>query len=263
MFERSGRTPLASINFVTAHDGFTLADLTAYDSKHNEANGEENRDGSNDNRSYNHGAEGRTDDETILAARERTARNVMATLLMSVGVPMLTAGDERGRTQQGNNNAYCQDNELAWVDWQGDAAAERMLTATRALLAIRREFLARQPVGFPGRATSSTLLWFNASGMPMTPAEWDNPDTRTVQLMLTTPGGRAGALVVINGSTADRRIHLPAAWILRQQGLAGAKPAAVELVFDSADPAFHRAGARFALGESDSLAANSVSVYRC
>jgi glycogen operon protein len=263
MFERSGRTPLASINFVTAHDGFTLADLTSYDRKHNEANGEENRDGSNDNRSYNHGTEGPTEDDAILAARGQTARNVMATLLLSVGVPMLTAGDELGRTQLGNNNAYCQDNELAWVDWHKDAAAQRMLAATRSLLAIRREFLARLPVGFPGRSASSTLLWFNTSGMPMTPAEWDDPATRTVQLMITTPGGQAGVLIVVNGSTVDRKIHLPAAWILRQQGLAGAEPASVELVFDSADPAFHRAGARLSLGESDSLAANSVSVYRC
>ncbi|WP_159617068.1 glycogen debranching protein GlgX [Arthrobacter zhaoguopingii] len=263
LFRHSGRTPLASINFVTAHDGFTLADLTAYDRKHNEANGEENRDGSNDNRSYNHGAEGRTENDAIIAAREQTARNLMATLLMSVGVPMITAGDELGRTQRGNNNAYCQDNELAWISWQQDAAAERMITATRALLRIRRRFLAGQSPAFPGRVADSALLWFNASGLPMTPADWDDPSTRVVQLMLADPDGQAGALIAVNGSLTDRKIHLPAAWILQGQGLAEARATTMELAFDSADPALRRSGARISLGESDSLAANSVAVYLC
>lgn len=117
LFAGSGRTTLSSINFVTAHDGFPLADLTAYEHKHNEANGEGNRDGSNENRSYNHGAEGPTGDRDITQRRAQTARNIMATLLMSLGVPMITAGDELGRTQQGNNNAYCQDSPLTWINW--------------------------------------------------------------------------------------------------------------------------------------------------
>ena len=117
LFEASGRSRLASLNFITAHDGFTLADLVSYDRKHNEANGEQNRDGHGDNRSYNHGFEGRTEDDAVLARRAQTSRNLMASLMISLGVPMITAGDEIGRTQQGNNNAYCQDNPIAWIDW--------------------------------------------------------------------------------------------------------------------------------------------------
>ncbi len=116
LYEASGRKPHASVNFVTAHDGFTLQDLVSYDSKHNEANGEENRDGHDNNLSWNHGVEGPTDDETINALRAQQRRNMIATLLLSQGVPMLLAGDELGHTQKGNNNAYCQDNETSWLD---------------------------------------------------------------------------------------------------------------------------------------------------
>jgi glycogen operon protein len=176
---------------------------------------------------------------------------------------MITAGDELGRTQWGNNNAYCQDNELAWISWQQDAAAERMLTATRALLRIRRRFLAGQSPAFPGRVADSALLWFNASGLPMTPADWDDTSTRVVQLMLADPDGQAGALIAVNGSIMDRKIHLPAAWILQGQGLAEARATTMELAFDSADPGLRRSGARFSLGESDTLTANSVAIYLC
>ena len=117
LYEQSGRRPYASINFVTCHDGFTLHDLVSYNEKHNEANGEDNRDGDNHNLSWNCGAEGPTDDPAILALRERQKRNFMATLFLSQGVPMLSGGDEMGRTQRGNNNAYCQDNEISWIDW--------------------------------------------------------------------------------------------------------------------------------------------------
>ena len=117
LYASNGRRPLASVNFVTAHDGFTLRDLVSYNDKHNEANGEDNRDGENHNRSWNHGAEGPTDDPGINALRARQQRNFLTTLLLSQGVPMLLAGDEIGRTQQGNNNAYCQDNEISWIDW--------------------------------------------------------------------------------------------------------------------------------------------------
>src|SRR6202022_2175681 len=126
LYETTNRPPSASVNFVTAHDGFTLKDLVSYDHKHNEANGEDNRDGSDDNRSWNCGVEGPTDDPAILALRARQKRNFLTTLLLSQGVPMLLAGDEMGRTQQGNNNAYCQDNEVSWLDWS-QADAERDL----------------------------------------------------------------------------------------------------------------------------------------
>ncbi len=268
-FAASGRGPLASINLVTAHDGFTLADLTAYERKHNEANGEGNRDGHNDNRSYNHGAEGRSEDEAILAAREQSARNVMASLLISLGVPMMTAGDEFGRSQGGNNNAYCQDNDLAWVHWPRDAASLRMLDTTRTLLSIRREFLAGQPSTFPSRGGRSTLLWFNAAGAPMTEHEWHDPQTRTVQLLLGSEGGTINGLVVINGSLQDTRIHLPAAWVLKGQGRKGERPRWFSQTFDSAartppsDAEPSSGPERRRSGEAAVVAANSVRVYRC
>ena len=134
LYESDGRHPSASINFVTAHDGFTLADLVAYNDKHNEANGEDNQDGTDDNRSWNCGAEGPTDDPEVNALRERQQRNFLTTLLLSQGVPMITAGDELGRTQGGNNNAWCQDNEISWIDWDIDAKGTELLEFTRRLL---------------------------------------------------------------------------------------------------------------------------------
>src|SRR6185312_1473126 len=122
LYGLSGRRPWASVNFVTAHDGFTVRDLVSYDRKHNEANGEHNKGGTDNNRASNHGVEGETTDKKIVALRSRQAANLMATLCLSNGVPMITAGDERGRTQRGNNNAYCQDNELSWIDWRPDNA---------------------------------------------------------------------------------------------------------------------------------------------
>ncbi|MFC3298303.1 glycogen debranching protein GlgX [Arthrobacter agilis] len=271
-FGASGRSALASINLITAHDGFTLADLTAYERKHNEANGEGNRDGHGDNRSYNHGAEGRTEDEGILAARERSARNLMASLLISLGVPMLTAGDEFGRSQGGNNNAYCQDTEVAWVHWPADAASRRMLEATRTLLTIRKDFLAAQPPTFPSRGDQSTLLWFNASGLPMTAHEWDDPHTRTVQLLLGSRGGTINGLVVINGALEDVRVHLPSAWIQQEQGVGSDQPRWFSRTFDSAAAGVFgapgagtpdAAGDRLRSGEPDMVAADSVRIYRC
>ena len=262
-FAGSGRGPLASVNFVTAHDGFTLADLTAYEQKHNEANGEENRDGSGDNRSYNHGAEGRTEDESVLAAREQSARNIMASLLISLGVPMITAGDEFGRSQQGNNNAYCQDGELAWVHWPEDAASLRMLESTRTLLSIRRDFLAAQPATFPSRQDQSTLLWFDAAGLPMTASQWDDPQRRTIQLLLGSTGGSINGLVVVNGSPEEQRIHLPAARILQEQGVHGERPRWFSATFDSATGRPAPGVERLLPGDADTVAANSVRIYRC
>ena len=131
LYQHDGRRPFASINFITAHDGFTLRDLVSYNEKHNEANLEDNRDGDDDNRSWNHGVEGETDDPAINALRERQQRNFLATLLLSQGVPMLLGGDEIGRTQGGNNNAYCQDNEISWFDWDLRRAAADLLDFTR------------------------------------------------------------------------------------------------------------------------------------
>lgn len=262
VFARSGRTAVSSINFVTAHDGFTLADLTAYNRKHNEANGEANRDGHNDNRSYNHGVEGPTEQETILAARSLTARNLMATQLLALGVPMITAGDEFGRTQVGNNNAYCQDNELAWVHWNHDDDARTMLTATRELLRIRREFLSEQPAGYPAREETSYLLWFNADGEPMSQEQWSDQECRTIQLLLGSPDGALDGLIVVNGHLEDRRVVLPSAAALEKLGALESGNQMFELRFSTAIGPAKRRGARLRAGEADTAASNSVTVYR-
>ena len=137
LYQDDGRKPYASINFITCHDGFTLEDLVSFNEKHNEANGEENRDGANDNNSWNCGAEGPTDDPKIIELRERQKRNLMASLVLSVGVPMMLGGDELGHGQKGNNNTYCQDNELTWLDWDLDDRKQQFLEFTRKLLFIR------------------------------------------------------------------------------------------------------------------------------
>ena len=140
LFNRRGRKPWAGVNFVTAHDGFTLADLVSYNDKHNEANGEENRDGHNDNHSNNYGAEGPTDDAGIRETRLRQQRNMLATLMLSQGTPMILGGDEFGRTQRGNNNAYCQDNEISWFDWNLGPDAEALIRFTRRLIGLRHAY---------------------------------------------------------------------------------------------------------------------------
>lgn len=198
LYESSGRKPYASINFITAHDGFTLADLVTYNHKHNDENAENGSDGHDDNRSWNCGTEGPTADPTIAHLRERQRRNLMATLLLSQGVPMLSHGDEIGRTQRGNNNAYCQDNPLTWLDWEH--VDESMLTFTRELLAFRR----RHPVfhrrrWFQGRAIHGSLVhdiaWFAPSGEEMNDTGWRTPFARALGVFLdgatlSAPGPR-------------------------------------------------------------------------
>src|SRR5262249_41574257 len=140
LFNRRGRKPWATVNFVTAHDGFTLNDVVSYNDKHNEANGEDNRDGHSDNRSWNHGAEGPTDDTAIIELRERQKRNLLATLLLAQGTPMILGGDEFGRTQQGNNNGYCQDNEISWVHWDHDGRGQALTAFARRLAGLRAKY---------------------------------------------------------------------------------------------------------------------------
>jgi isoamylase len=180
LFAGDRRQPQASINFITAHDGFTLRDLVSYGSKHNEANGERNQDGADDNQSWNHGAEGETDDAAIIALRERQQRNLMATLLLSQGVPMVLGGDEIGRTQRGNNNAYCQDNELSWFDWNLDDRRRAMLDFTRRLIALRRRHpILQQRRFFVGdfiwESQAKDLAWLRPDGLEMTPHDWQKP----------------------------------------------------------------------------------------
>ncbi|MFD0379333.1 glycogen debranching protein GlgX [Streptomyces sp. NPDC127112] len=182
LYAWGGRRPYASVNFVTAHDGFTLRDLVSYERKHNEENGEANRDGTNDNRSWNCGTEGETDDPRIGALRRRQLRNLLTTLLLSTGVPMLVAGDEFGRTQGGNNNAYCQDNETGWVDWSllDDPAWSGLFALARRLVALRRSHpVLRRRAFFSGRAQGSDglrdLAWFTPAGAEMTERDWYAP----------------------------------------------------------------------------------------
>ena len=189
LYQHDGRRPYASINFVTAHDGFTLEDLVSYNEKHNEANGEDNRDGTNDNHSWNMGVEGPTDDPQILAARERQKRNLLATLFLSQGVPMLCGGDEIGRTQHGNNNAYCQDNEISWYDWKLDERRMKLLEFTRRLIKFRKDHLNfRRRKFFQDRsvyqATSKNIVWYGTDGHEMTQEEWNSGWVRSLGVML-------------------------------------------------------------------------------
>jgi glycogen operon protein len=174
-----GRRPTASINLVTVHDGFTLADLTAYDRKHNEANGEGSRDGTDDNRSWNCGAEGPTGDPHVNALRARQRRNLLATLLLSEGVPLLLAGDEFGRSQGGNNNAYCQDNAISWVDWSAQDA--ELLTFVRRLCRLRHEHPDFRRRRF---LTGADATWLRPDGQPMNDADWAAPYARAAAVLL-------------------------------------------------------------------------------
>jgi glycogen operon protein len=224
IFDRRGRRPWASINFITAHDGFTLADLYAYNEKHNEANDEENRDGHDDNRSWNCGVEGPTDDEEVIALRDRMRRFAITTLIVSQGVPMILMGDEIGRTQQGNNNGYCQDNELAWMDWSPAPREEAFCNYVAGALSLRQEldllaaphWLRGDPVaegGPPG------VRWLRTDGEPMTEDDWTNGLVKALSVSLADAHGH-GALILSNASDGDVAFVLPdagsgRAWRLR------------------------------------------------
>lgn len=194
------RTPLSSVSFVTAHDGFTMADLVAYDTKHNEANGEDNRDGNDHNRSWNHGAEGPTDDAVISLARRRSVRNLLGTLLLSAGVPMIASGDEIGRTHDGNNNPYCQDNEMTWLHWDLDDGRRDLLATAAHLTALRRE------VPVLRDHDESVIGWYDESGAAMTDEAWAQDERRTLQLHLA---GDPAALLVVHGGLAEAAVTLP------------------------------------------------------
>jgi glycogen operon protein len=189
LYAQSGRRPYASINFITAHDGFTLADLVSYNDKHNEANGENNADGENYNRSWNCGVEGPTDDRRVLSLRDQQRRNLMATLLLSVGVPMMSGGDEVGRTQHGNNNAYCQDNDISWTHWDLTPEQRDFLDFTRRVIRIRKENpVLRRRKFFQGRrirgAEVLDIAWLDASGREMTDETWNAPEVHTLGVRL-------------------------------------------------------------------------------
>ncbi|HEX7080511.1 MAG TPA: glycogen debranching protein GlgX [Gammaproteobacteria bacterium] len=208
-YEASDRRPTNSVNYVTCHDGFTLHDLVAYDRKHNEDNGEGNRDGAHDDFSWNSGAEGPTDDPGIQALRERRARNFVALLLLSQGVPMLLAGDERLRTQRGNNNAYCQDNEIGWVDWTPDPRRDAMLRFTREMIALRKRHASLRRTRFihPEADGQGGIRWYGAG---LEPPNWDDPEGRI--LCFTLAGleeGEPALHVMLNMSSEAVELPLP------------------------------------------------------
>jgi glycogen operon protein len=226
LYQGDGRSPFSSINFVTAHDGFTLRDLVSYNDKHNQANGEENHDGTDDNRSWNCGVEGETDDPAVQALRQRQQRNLLATLILSVGCPMIVAGDEMGRTQSGNNNVYCQDNETSWLDWEN--TDRELLDYTRHLIALRAEqpVLRRQRffAGQVGRGQRrKDVVWLDDHGVEMTEAEWDDESRRSLGMLLngdeipdhTADGHRIRGdtlLLIVHSHHKDKLWTLPSGW---------------------------------------------------
>ncbi len=223
LFERRGRRPWASVNFVTAHDGFTLADLWSYNAKHNEANGENNQDGHNDNRSWNCGVEGPSDDPAILDLRDRMRRNIMATMLLSQGTPMILMGDEVGRTQIGNNNAYCQDNEIAWLEWKHVNERDRaFMEFVRGLIRLRKRyrilhygrFLHGEPIDDEG---TRSVIWYRPDGREMDSPSWTDTNARVVGLLLSDKATRL--LILTSAYDQPLQFRLPradvSAWTVR------------------------------------------------
>ncbi len=240
MFNKRGRKSWATVNFVTAHDGFTLRDTASYDHKHNETNGEDSRDGTDSNYSWNHGVEGETDDRDICERRQRHMRNMLATLLLSQGTPMILAGDEFGRTQGGNNNAYCQDNEVSWLDWDLPDWAQTQVALVQRLTRLRHDY----PILRRGRFFTGTPLdaldvkdvtWINASGAEMQHGDWHDPrmkcfgmliDGRAQATGIRKPGSDTTMLIVLNAHYGMVSITLPEC----------ANGKAWELVFDTNVP---------------------------
>ncbi|MEO7146321.1 MAG: glycogen debranching protein GlgX [Terrimesophilobacter sp.] len=226
------RGPTASVNFVTAHDGFTAHDLASYDKKHNLGNGEDNRDGTDNNRSFNHGVEGPSTDPDVEDVRRKAVRNLLATLLLSAGTPMLTAGDEIGRSQRGNNNAYCRDDELSWMPWELEQWQRDLLAITSAGIRFRHDNPAVRPRDFGvwGETLESAtqMDWFNAAGESMSITDWDSPGERTLQYLAACTHATDGfnrILLVVHGVEAEETVTLPA----------HAGVSAYTLLFDSAE----------------------------
>jgi glycogen operon protein len=266
LYASSGRRPYASINFVTAHDGFTLHDLVSYNEKHNEANGEENRDGENNNLSWNSGVEGPTDDPAIRDLRERQKRNFLATMLLSQGVPMISHGDELGRTQQGNNNAYCQDNEISWIDWSLDTDKRTLFDFVGKLIRFRlAQPVLRRRRYFQGRSIRGggvkDVAWLAPDGREMDDAAWHAGFVRTLGMLLSgtaieelnergEPIIGDTLLVLLNGHSDKVPFTLPP--IERDQQW--------QRVFDTSDP--HATDRLFRAGLRYPLQGRSVAVFK-
>ncbi|MCC6626535.1 MAG: glycogen debranching protein GlgX [Chloroflexi bacterium] len=267
LYQEDGRKPWASINFVVAHDGFTLHDLVSYNGKHNAANGEDNRDGATDNDSWNHGVEGPTDDPLIIALRERQKRNFLATLLLSQGVPMLCGGDEIGRTQGGNNNAYCQDNEISWLDWRLDERAAALLDFTRYLVHLRDQHPNLRRRNFvrlhDHHGAGQGIRWLRPDGQELGDAEWEADWMRSLGLLLSGEprdgsDGRAkpaldnAFLVLLNAYWAGVNFTLPPApggghW---------------EVLIDTEDPTLAPGARTLAAGAVDTAGPRSLMLLR-
>jgi isoamylase len=272
LYETSARRPVASVNFVTCHDGFTLADLVSYDKKHNEANGDGNHDGTDDNRSWNCGTEGPADDPAIAELRARQVRNFLVTLFCSQGVPMLLAGDELGRTQGGNNNAYCQDNEISWVDWAAAADHAGLADFTSALSALRREHpVFRRRRFFSGQRAEPDgtglrdIIWLTPGGNEMTDADWRSGYARSLGVFLngnaiTEPGPRGESitdnhfLLLFNAHSDPVPVTLPPADLAPSW----------QLVVDTAQPAppDQASGVTFEAGATLKLADRALVVLQ-
>jgi len=290
LYEHSGRKPIASVNFVVAHDGFTLRDLVSYNEKHNDANGEDDKDGESHNRSWNCGAEGPTTDVEVNTLRARQQRNFLTTLLLSQGVPMIAHGDEMGRTQDGNNNAYCQDNELSWVDWHLDDDQQGLLSFTRQLVRLRHDHPAfRRRRFFAGSAAHGgeselgDIAWFNPAGEHMDEQSWESDKARSLMVFLNgdaiPESDRRGNritddsfLVIFNGEPEPTGFTLPdesygREWFI-EVDTAASEPAALAQVSSMSDPATAAAASAAAAtviepGTQVEIQARSVVVLRC
>ncbi|MDA8326961.1 MAG: glycogen debranching protein GlgX [Nitrospiraceae bacterium] len=268
LYEKTGRSPYASINFVTAHDGFTLLDLVSYNRKHNEANGEENRDGTNENFSWNCDVKGPTNNPNIQELRKRQQRNFMATLILSQGVPMILSGDETGHTRKGNNNAYCQNNEINWLSWDLDPPKKQMFEFTRFLIRLRREHpVFRRRTFFRGRAMREPNLedvgWYRPDGKEMTTDDWNSPISHCLGMLLT---GSAideldergniiqdDTILVLYNSGPEIYFTLPAA---------EAESGKWELIFDTNSELGKPVAQTLSPGDNYKLASRSMCLFR-
>jgi glycogen operon protein len=267
LYESDGRDPFASINFITAHDGFTLRDLVTYQSKRNEANMEDNRDGTDDNRSWNCGVEGESDDPAVRELRARQQRNFLTTLLVSQGTPMLLGGDERGRTQGGNNNGWCQDSEISWYDWSDNPETERLRDFTRRLIRLRREHITfRREAFLRGELVNGFGLpdvwWFRTDGRKMTRRDWQHGEAVLGMWLngraILTPGPRGEELaddsfvLLFNAHAEDREFKLPR----RRMG------ARWELELCTADPSLQAGSASYDAQSLINVTAHSITILK-
>ncbi|HEY9629670.1 MAG TPA: glycogen debranching protein GlgX [Coleofasciculaceae cyanobacterium] len=268
LYQSNGRNPSASINFITAHDGFTLRDLVSYTEKLNEANGEGNRDGESHNRSWNCGIEGETDDLEVLTLRLRQQRNFLVTLMLSQGVPMLVGGDEMGRSQQGNNNAYCQDNEISWVNWQLQEENKALLDFTRQLIGFRRQHpVFRRRKWFQGRAIHGSgvndIAWYNPDGSAMREEQWNKGFAKAIAIFLNgeeipTPSER-GERIIDNSFLLFYNAHYETMDFVLPEGL---RTAEWEVLIDTRESYFVQYGKRYSQDKPIEVLERSIVVLQ-